>query len=219
MSPRAARRLEALGYTPVYHYVVGKADWLAVGLPTEGDGPSPHRVAEVMDRAVTTCRPNEEVSEVAGLAEVGFGAAKDRPGLVAVITLGTGIGSALFVDGTLVPNTELGHLPMRHKEAEDWAAESLREHDDLSWKKWASRLQRYLELVEKVLWPQLFVVGGGVSKKADKFLPHIKIGTEIVTVQLHNDVGIVGAALLAPAAGRAATRSWPSGGAHPEPRS
>jgi polyphosphate glucokinase len=114
-----------------------------------------------------------------------------------VITLGTGIGSAVFVDGTLVPNTELGHLPLHHGDAEDWAADSVREQEDLSWTQWAHRLERYFELVERVLWPQVIIVGGGVSKKSDKFLPHINIRTELVPAELHNDAGIVGAALVA----------------------
>jgi len=137
-------------------------------------------------------------ADAAGIAEVRSGAGQGRGGVVVLITLGTGIGSALFVDGTLVPNSELGHLPLHHGEAEDWAAESVREHDDLSWKKYAHRLQAYLELVQRVLWPQLIIIGGGVSKKAGKFLPLIELQTPIVPAQLHNDAGIVGAAMIAP---------------------
>ena len=137
-------------------------------------------------------------ADAAGIAEIRFGAGVGRDGVVVLITLGTGIGSALFVDGVLVPNTEFGHLPLHHGDAEDWAAASVREHDDLSWKEWAARLERYLQLVERLLWPRLFIVGGGVSKHADKFLPYIDLRTEIVPAQLHNDAGIVGAALVAP---------------------
>jgi polyphosphate glucokinase len=137
-------------------------------------------------------------ADAAGIAEVRFGAGKGVAGVVLMVTLGTGIGSALFVDGTLVPNTELGHLPLHDGDAEDWAAESVRESDDLSWKKWARRLQQYFELVERLLWPQLIIIGGGVSKKSGKFLPHIELNTPIVPAQLHNDAGIVGAALAAP---------------------
>jgi len=137
-------------------------------------------------------------ADAAGMAEVRFGAGRDRDGVLAVVTLGTGIGSALFADGTLVANSELGHLPLHHGEAEDWAAESVREHDELSWKKYAHRLQAYLELVQRVLWPQLIIIGGGISKKADKFLPLIELRTPIVPAQLHNDAGIIGAALYAP---------------------
>jgi polyphosphate glucokinase len=137
-------------------------------------------------------------ADAAGIAEMRYGAGKGRDGVVLVLTLGTGIGSALFVDGTLVPNTELGHLELHHRDAEEWAADSVRDREGLSWKKYAHRLQRYLQLVQRVLWPQLIIIGGGVSKKADRFLPHIDLDAEIVPAQLHNDAGIVGAALFAP---------------------
>jgi polyphosphate glucokinase len=137
-------------------------------------------------------------ADAAGLAEMRFGAGRDRAGVVVVLTLGTGIGSAVFADGVLVANTELGHLPLKGESAERWAAESVRERDDLSWKHWAKRLQTYFELVERLLWPDLIIVGGGVSKKAEKFLPHIELRTEIVPATLQNDAGIVGAALHAP---------------------
>lgn len=137
-------------------------------------------------------------ADAAGIAEVRFGAGRDRDGVVVVVTLGTGIGSAVFTDGILVPNTELGHLPLHGEDAEDWAAESVRVEDDLSWKKWAHRVARYLQLVERLLWPQLIILGGGVSKKADKYLQYIDVRTEVVPAQMHNDAGIVGAALFAP---------------------
>jgi polyphosphate glucokinase len=137
-------------------------------------------------------------ADAAGIAEVRFGAGRGRAGVIAVITLGTGIGSALFADGTLVQNSELGHLPLHHGNAEDWAAESVREHDELSWAKYAHRLQAFLQLVQGVLWPELIIIGGGVSKKADKFLPLIELSVPIVPAQLHNDAGIIGAALYAP---------------------
>ena len=137
-------------------------------------------------------------ADAAGLAEMRFGAGRDRSGVVVMVTLGTGIGSAVFADGVLVPNTELGHLPLKGGDAEQWAAESVREREDLSWKQWARRLQRYLELVERLLSPDLVILGGGVSKKSEKFLPDIELHTEIVPAALHNDAGIVGAALHAP---------------------
>jgi polyphosphate glucokinase len=139
-------------------------------------------------------------ADAAGIAEMRFGAGRGRSGVVLLITLGTGIGSALFVDGTLVPNTELGHLPLHHGAAEEWAAESVREDDDLSWKDWAHRLSDYMQLVERLLWPNLIIIGGGVSKKSDKFLHYVRARTEIVPAQLLNDAGIVGAALFAPTA-------------------
>ncbi|HEY8094352.1 MAG TPA: ROK family protein [Acidimicrobiales bacterium] len=137
-------------------------------------------------------------ADAAGIAEIRFGAGRGRSGVVVLITLGTGIGSAVFIDGTLVPNTELGHLPLHHDDAEDFAAESVREQDDLSWKDWAHRVETYLALVERLLWPKLIIIGGGVSKKSDKFLPYIDLRTEVVPAQLYNDAGIVGAALFAP---------------------
>jgi polyphosphate glucokinase len=137
-------------------------------------------------------------ADAAGVAEGRFGAGRDIAGLVAVITLGTGIGSALIVDGVLVPNTELGHLPLHHGDAEDWAADSVREQEELSWKKYAQRLQEFLELVERVLWPSLIVIGGGVSKRASKFLPFVELRTPVVPASLQNEAGIVGAALFAP---------------------
>jgi polyphosphate glucokinase len=136
-------------------------------------------------------------ADAAGVAEMAFGAGRGRTGSVVVVTLGTGIGSALFTGGVLVPNTELGHLPLEGGDAEQWAAESVREREDLSWKHWAHRLQRYFELLESLLQPELIIVGGGVSKKADKFLPRIELRTELVAAQLQNEAGIVGAAVQA----------------------
>lgn len=137
-------------------------------------------------------------ADAAGLAEIRYGAGRDITGVVIMITLGTGIGSAVFVDGNLVPNSELGHLPLHNAAAEDWAADSVRENENLSWKKWARRLQVYFDLLERVMWPDLIIIGGGVSKKSDKFLHHIDLKTKVVPANLLNDAGIVGAALCAP---------------------
>lgn len=152
------------------------------------------RFADALGRPVAVMND----ADAAGLAEMRFGAGRDRRGVVVVLTLGTGIGSAVFTDGALVPNTELGHLPLQGDSAERWAAESARERDDLSWKHWAHRLQTYFELVERLLWPDLIIIGGGVSKKSAKYLPHIELRTQILPAALHNDAGIVGAALHAP---------------------
>lgn len=151
--------------------------------------------------SAATGRPSGVVNDAdaAGMAELRYGAGKGVRGVVVLVTLGTGIGSGLFVDGTLVPNSELGHLHLHHGDAEKWAAESARERDQLSWKEWAHRVSNYLELVESLLWPDLFIVGGGVSKQSDKFLPLIECRTKVVPAQLHNDAGIVGAAMVAPA--------------------
>jgi len=136
-------------------------------------------------------------ADAAGLAEARYGAARDQGGLVVLTTLGTGIGTALVHDGKLVPNSELGHLEMGGKDAETVAANSVRERQDLSWKDWAKVLSDYYQMLERLLSPDLFVVGGGVSKHADKFLPLLEIGTPIVPATLRNTAGIVGAAVLA----------------------
>ena len=136
-------------------------------------------------------------ADAAGVAEARFGAAKGVRGVVIVATLGTGIGSALLLDGRLVPNTELGHLEIEGHDAEKRAADSAREREDLSWEKWAHRLQVYFSTLEKLFSPDLIVVGGGVSKKSEKFLPLLDLRAPIVPAQLLNDAGIVGAAVLA----------------------
>ena len=136
-------------------------------------------------------------ADAAGLAEVRYGAAKGRTGLVILTTLGTGIGSALVHNGVLVPNSELGHLEIDGHDAEKRAASSVREDKDLSWEEWAERLTTYYRALEMLFSPELFVVGGGISKKAHKFLPLVDIDTEIVPATLRNDAGIIGAALYA----------------------
>ena len=136
-------------------------------------------------------------ADAAGVAEVQFGAAKGNPGLVIMTTLGTGIGSAIIYRGVLIPNSELGHLEIDGFDAEKRAAASVRARESLSWPDYIARLQRYYETVEFLFSPDLFVVGGGVSKKADKFLPQLKLRTPIVPAELQNRAGIIGAAWLA----------------------
>jgi len=137
-------------------------------------------------------------ADAAGVAEMSFGAGRGREGTVLVLTLGTGIGSALFVDGALVPNTELGHLELHGHDAEKRASSKAREDEDLTWEHWARRVQKYLAHVEMLFSPELFIIGGGVSRKSQKFLPHIEgIKAEIVPAQLQNNAGIVGAAMHA----------------------
>lgn len=134
-------------------------------------------------------------ADAAGVAEMTHGAGRGRDGVVLMLTFGTGIGSALFLDGRLVPNTEMGHLEIRGKDAEDRASARVRDEKDLSWEKWAGRVQEYLTKVEALFSPDLIIVGGGVSKHADKFLPLLKLRAEIVAAQLANEAGIVGAAM------------------------
>ncbi|MBM2621419.1 ROK family protein [Actinoplanes sp. LDG1-06] len=136
-------------------------------------------------------------ADAAGVAEVAFGAGRDQAGLIMMLTFGTGIGSALFLDGTLIPNTEFGHLELDGHDAESKAADRAREVEDLSWEKWAGRVRDYLAHVEMLLSPRLFIIGGGVSKKADRWLPLIDIRTPMVPATLLNNAGIIGAARIA----------------------
>lgn len=154
-----------------------------------------------VDKIFTTATRGEVYvlndADAAGLAEVRFGAAKGVPGVVIVLTFGTGIGSGLFLDGRLVPNTELGHLEIDGKDAESRAAASVKDKQKMSYKEWAKRVNHYLRAVEKLFTPDLFVLGGGVSKDSDKWLPELKSGTPMRVAQLLNNAGIVGAALAA----------------------
>ncbi|WP_405601641.1 ROK family protein [Streptomyces sp. NBC_01410] len=137
-------------------------------------------------------------ADAAGIAEMTFGAGRGRKGTVMLLTFGTGIGSAVFIDGRLVPNTELGHLELHGHDAEKNASTKAKDDEGLSWHHWAHRVQKYLEHVEMLFSPELFIIGGGVSRKADKFVPLIKgIRAEIVPAELRNNAGIVGAAMAA----------------------
>ena len=135
-------------------------------------------------------------ADAAGQAEMRFGAGTGQKGTVVMLTFGTGIGSALFIDGILVPNTEFGHIEIRGKDAEKRASERAREVHDLDWAHWAGLVDEYMSHLEALLWPELFIVGGGVSRKADKFLPLLEgLSARVVPAKMHNDAGIVGAAL------------------------
>jgi polyphosphate glucokinase len=136
-------------------------------------------------------------ADAAGLAEMRFGAGRGRTGVVIMVTLGTGIGCGMFLNGKLVPNTELGHIEIDGKDAETMAADSVRERKELSWKKYAGRVELYLRKLDALLWPDLIIIGGGASKKAEKFLPLIDVRPEVVPATLQNEAGIVGAALAA----------------------
>lgn len=157
------------------------------------DAPAARLFGEALGKPVAVLND----ADAAGVAEVAFGAGRDQRGLVLMLTFGTGIGSALFLDGRLIPNTELGHLELGGADAELRASDRAREQEDLSWEKWAGRVEEYLRHVEMLLSPRLIIVGGGVSKKSDKWLPLIGIRTPIVPATLLNNAGIIGAAVMA----------------------
>jgi polyphosphate glucokinase len=136
-------------------------------------------------------------ADAAGIAEMEFGAGRGHPGIVIILTFGTGIGSAIFVNGQLVPNTEFGHMEVRGKDAEDRAADRIRKEKDLNWEKWAERVNEFLDRMEILFSPDLFIIGGGVSKKHEKYLPLLKTKATIVPAQMLNEAGIIGAALAA----------------------
>ena len=134
-------------------------------------------------------------ADAAGLAEMKFGAGVGHQGTVVMITLGTGIGTAFFNRGCLLPNTEFGHLDINGKDAEHRASDAVRQNEDLSWKKYAKRLNTFLSELERLFWPDLFIIGGGISKKSEKYVPLLEIKTPVVPAQFLNEAGIVGAAL------------------------
>jgi polyphosphate glucokinase len=136
-------------------------------------------------------------ADAAGLAEMRFGAGKGKSGVVLLLTLGTGVGSGLFNDGKLVPNTELGHMEIRGRDAERRSAAAARVRRGLSWKAWAADLDEHLHAIDRILWPGLFIIGGGVSKRSDRFIPRLTVRPPVVPAMLLNDAGIVGAAIAA----------------------
>jgi polyphosphate glucokinase len=157
------------------------------------DAPAAQLFAERLGRPVSVLND----ADAAGVAEVAFGAGRGQHGLVILLTFGTGIGSALFLDGTLIPNTEFGHIELNGKDAELRASDRIREEEQMSWEKWAGRVEEYLKHLEGLLAPRLFIIGGGVSKRADRFLPLIDIRTPMVPATLLNNAGIIGAAVTA----------------------
>jgi polyphosphate glucokinase len=136
-------------------------------------------------------------ADAAGLAEGRFGAGKDTTGVVVLLTFGTGIGSAVIHNGILLPNTEFGHIEVDGKEAEHRAASSVRDTHGLTYKEWAKQVTKVLVAIENVLWPELFIAGGGISRKADKWLPLLENRTPVIAAALENTAGIVGAAMAA----------------------
>jgi len=137
-------------------------------------------------------------ADAAGLAEIAFGAGKGRKGSIVLLTLGTGIGSALFIDGKLYPNSEFGHLFFKNTIAEKYAASSVRKTEKMSWEEWGSRLNEYLIHLQRVIFPDLIILGGGVSAKFGRYKKQIRCGSEVVPAKLKNNAGIIGAALAAP---------------------
>jgi polyphosphate glucokinase len=136
-------------------------------------------------------------ADAAGVAEMRHGAGRNVNGVVIMLTFGTGIGSAFFLDGKLMPNSELGHLELRGKPAEHRASDRIREEEEMSWKKWAKRVSEYMGFVEFLFSPDLFIIGGGASKRYDQFAPYLEINTKFVCAELKNEAGIVGAAMAA----------------------
>jgi polyphosphate glucokinase len=134
-------------------------------------------------------------ADAAGLAEMRWGAGREEAGVVLMLTLGTGIGTSLFIGGRLLPNTELGHIEVRGEEAEHRASDGARKREDLSWKEYAGRLDEFLHRIEDLLWPDVIVVGGGISKKSERFFPHLTARTRVVRAEMLNEAGIAGAAL------------------------
>lgn len=154
------------------------------------------------DRMLTAALQREMTllndADAAGLAEMSFGAGRGRAGTVVVLTLGTGIGSAVFTDGHLLRNTELGHLEMWGGSAEDLASAKARERQELDWQAWVeARINPYLAYLESLIWPDLFIISGGISKKPERFFPYLESRAEILPARLRNNAGIVGAALAA----------------------
>jgi polyphosphate glucokinase len=137
-------------------------------------------------------------ADAAGIAEMKFGIGRERPkGVIIMITIGTGLGTAIFVDGKLVPNTELGHIEIRGKDAETRASDAARQAKEMSWEEWGEKFNEYLSRMEALFWPDVFVLGGGVSKLSNKFLPYVHVKAEVIPAKLLNQAGIIGAALYA----------------------
>jgi polyphosphate glucokinase len=154
-------------------------------------------VVERMRKA--TGRPVSIVNDAdaAGIAEMRFGIGRDRTGVVIFLTLGTGVGSGVFIDGVLVPNTEFGQMEIRGRPAERRSAAAARLRRGLSWKAWTQDLDEHLHRIDELMWPTLLILGGGVSKQGERFIPRLTVRPPVVAAQLRNDAGIIGAAIVA----------------------
>ncbi len=157
------------------------------------DFPVVERMARLMSRPISIIND----ADAAGIAEMRFGVGRDQPGVVIFLTLGTGVGSGVFVDGTLVPNVEFGQMEIRGRTAERRSAAAARVKRGLSWKAWASDLDEHLDRIQQLMWPNLIILGGGVSKSADKYVPRLTVRCPVVPAELRNDAGIIGAAIVA----------------------
>jgi len=161
--------------------------------PAWVDFPVVERMARLTSRPVTIIND----ADAAGMAEMRFGVGRGQPGVVIFLTLGTGVGSGVFVDGKLVPNTEFGQMEIRGRAAERRSAAAARVRRGLSWKAWAADLDEHLDRIYQLTWPNLMILGGGVSKNADKYIPRLTVKCPVVPAQLKNDAGIIGAAIVA----------------------
>lgn len=156
-----------------------------------------HPVAEKLSKALKRRVSIVNDADAAGIAEMRFGVGAGKRGVVIFLTLGTGVGSGVFTDGVLVPNTEFGQMEIRGRPAERRSAAASRVRRGLSWKAWAMDLDEHLERIEDLMWPTLLILGGGVSKSGDKFIPRLHRRAPVVAAQLRNDAGIIGAAIVA----------------------
>jgi len=136
-------------------------------------------------------------ADAAGLAEMQFGAGKDENGVVLIVTVGTGLGTSIFVEEKLLPNTEFGHILLNEKIAEHYASDAVRQEKEMTWKKWGKRFNEYLLRIESLFYPDVIIIGGGASKKKDKFFQYLTANAKIMPAQLLNDAGMIGAALAA----------------------
>ncbi|MGH2477394.1 MAG: polyphosphate--glucose phosphotransferase [Candidatus Limnocylindrales bacterium] len=168
------------------------------------DFPIADKLGKVLKRQVSIVND----ADAAGIAEMRFGVGAGRPGTVIFLTLGTGVGSGVFIDGTLVPNTEFGQMEIRGRPAERRSASAARTRKGLSWKAWALDLDEHLQRIEDLMWPSLFILGGGVSKNGDKFIPRLSRRTPVVAAELRNDAGIIGAAIVAAEGFHDAKTTW-----------
>lgn len=170
------------------------------------DFPVVERMGRLIKRPISIIND----ADAAGIAEMRFGVGVDQPGVVIFLTLGTGVGSGMFNDGALVPNTEFGQMEIRGRAAERRSAAAARVRRGLSWKAWAADLDEHMDRIHQLTWPNLMIVGGGVSKSADKFIPRLTVRCTVVPAALRNDAGIIGAAIVAAEAALAPARHEPS---------